>query len=291
MSTEEWGSDAWQDAHFPSDQLDSDGDTWGIRWRGMEKRRHNSYLALLKDRVEKSGRLRLLDIGCALCDFTRKLWETNKANAIAGMDISPTAIDWGRKSFPDFDLRVGKLPEIPWDDEFDGIMCLEVLCYLTPEDRQKTIDNISGRLSSSGWMMFSGVLDDGSRYHTEEEIEGLLSKDFDIVRKSFNYWWLYRKVFEKPLDQIRLKLDRIDEMIVMPRVDFDAAENTGTVRKLAAALRPISFLAHPLLTVCSGTLKALLSSELIAIGFSRLAILLGGRDRADEIVVLADKKR
>jgi hypothetical protein len=291
MSTEEWGSDAWQDAHFPSDKLDSDGDTWGIRWRGMEKRRHNSYLDLIADRVKTGSQLSLLDIGCALCDFTRKLWEKNRANKIHGMDISPTAIEWGSKTFPDFDLRVGKLPDIPWDQQFDGILCLEVLCYLTPEERQTTIDNIAHRLLPDGWMMFSGVLDDGSRYHTEEEIDELMRKDFDIVAKSFNYWWLYRKVFEGPLDRARTKLDALDQMVVMPREEYDADNEGGGMRKLAGALRPVSFIAHPLLRLFSGSLKLVLSSETIAILFSKLAYLIGGRKRADEIIVVAEKKR
>ena len=90
---------------------------------------------------------------------------------------------------------------------------------------------------------------------------------------------------------VRLKLDGIDGMIVMPREEFDKSGGSGMMRKLAAGLRPISFLAHPILRFFSGTLKLLQSSEMIATGFSKLAILLGGRKRADEIIVLATKKR
>ena len=36
MSSSEWGSKEWNEAHFPSDQLDKDGEIWGFRWRGME---------------------------------------------------------------------------------------------------------------------------------------------------------------------------------------------------------------------------------------------------------------
>ena len=43
------------------------------------------------------------------------------------------------------------------------------------------------------------------------------------------------------------------------------------MRKLAGGLRVISFIAHPLLRLFSGSIKLLLSSELIAIGFSKLA--------------------
>ncbi len=78
MTSTEWGTKQWQNDHFPKDQLDSDGDTWGMRWRGMDKMRHSSYLKLIGPDLLVGQSLRVLDIGCALCDFTKKAWNLNQ---------------------------------------------------------------------------------------------------------------------------------------------------------------------------------------------------------------------
>lgn len=188
MKQQDWGSAEWQNDHFPTDQLDSNGDTWGIRWRGMEKLRHRSYIKAVSDTLSSSEPQKILDIGCALCDFTEKAWAVNPHNHMYGMDISPSAVGWATKKFPSFNLKQGALPELPFTEEFDGVFLLEVICYLSAEDRKKTISNIHDALKPSGWLMFSGVLDGGNLHHTEEEVNALIGEHFVITDRIYNYW-------------------------------------------------------------------------------------------------------
>jgi hypothetical protein len=82
MSVDKWGSYEWNEAHFPADKLESSGDTWGMRWKAMDKLRHRSYLDLVQDDLRKPAPIKVLDLGCALCDFTMKAWNVNSQNKI-----------------------------------------------------------------------------------------------------------------------------------------------------------------------------------------------------------------
>ena len=242
MNEEDWGSADWQNAHFPADQLDADGDAWGIRWRGMEKWRHHSYIKTVSETLRGDGPQKILDIGCALCDFTEKAWKENPNNQMYGMDISPTAIDWCSKKFPSFKLKQGALPDLPFEDKFDGVFLLEVICYLTPDERKQTIANIHEALSPNGWLMFSGVLDGGKRHHTEEEVDTLIGEKFTITDRLYNYWWLYRKFFESPLNGARNKTIELLGHLSLSGDDFQqlrTSANHSIAVKLSGILRKV----------------------------------------------------
>jgi hypothetical protein len=293
MSSSDWGSAEWQDAQFPKDQLDGEGDAWGIRWRGMERLRHESYLRLIDKRLQKSPPQKLLDIGCALCDFTEKAWNSNAKNLIFGMDISPTAVSWSSRKFPEFSLKVAELPRLPFEENFDGVFCLEVLCYLSPEDRKQTIANIAQALDSNCWLIFSGVLGAGEKYHTEEEVIALLSDRFEVSEKEYNYWWLYRNSFEGPFERLRSRLQELDSVVTLSDEQLQARAATNQesgLFKLGRALHTVSFIAHPVLRFSVWSLKSLLASKSIAVVMSKIAYWIGGKDRADEIIIVADLK-
>jgi SAM-dependent methyltransferase len=261
MQQEEWGTAAWHEAHFPQDRLDDEGDAWGIRWRGMEKLRHASYLNLLEPVLAGAHPLSVLDIGCALCDFTEKAHALNRANRFRVMDVARNAVAWVERRFPQFEAAVGALPEIPFEQEFDVILCLEVLGYLRGDQRKQAVEKICERLRPGGVLMFSGVLDGGRRYHSREEVIGMLSRGFEIVSVHYNHWGLYKRLVEQPLERVH--------MAVGARLD-------GALRAPGGLLKMLSALA-----------RALIASRAVA-ELAQAASRLR-RDDADEIVVLARK--
>lgn len=293
MDQQDWGSAQWQDDHFPTDQLDEDGDTWGIRWRGMEKLRHRSYIKAVSNTLCGNEPQKILDIGCALCDFTEKAWNVNPNNHMFGMDISPSAISWASQNFPSFKLRQGALPELPFAEEFDGVFLLEVICYLSAEDRKKTISNIHDALKPGGWLMFSGVLDGGNLHHTEEEVNALIGEHFVITDRIYNYWTAYRNVFEGPLNSVRSKTGRLLSQLSLSGEEFDLLainDSNNKTLKLSRILRKVSPLSTILLRAVNAVLTSLLGSKTIAIVFKGWAMLFRGKGRADEIAVLAHKR-
>ena len=167
MIKPEWTSKEWHNNHFPENQLDLEGDTWGKRWRGMEKMRYETYLKLIKEDLQSSHSLKILDIGCALCDFTVKAWELNRNNQIWGMDISDNAIAWVTENFPNFNFKTAAIPDIPFDVKFDIVLCLETLYYT--DQKRKTLENIRDSLVPSGMLVFSGNLNARDGYFTVAE--------------------------------------------------------------------------------------------------------------------------
>jgi SAM-dependent methyltransferase len=74
---------------------------------------------------------RVLDAGCG---SGRTLEELRGLGEVSGIELSPDAAAVAR-SRGDFDVRIGRLEELPWDeDTFDLITCLDVIEH-TPDDR------------------------------------------------------------------------------------------------------------------------------------------------------------
>lgn len=294
MDANDWGSWEWNENHFPKGQLDSTGDTWGIRWRGMEKMRHSSYLSLIKDDLQDTRPLNVLDIGCALCDFTEKAWNLNRNNQFWGMDMSDNAIAWATDTFPMFNFKSGAIPDIPFDVEFDVVFCLEVLCYLDEDGRKKTIEKIHSVLGPSGKLMFSGVLDGGIQHHTEDEIMKLFRNDFDVGRIQYNHWSLYRKLIENPLDSVAAALTSLAQVLKMSSDEFQDWQSSSTRRfknYIAKALRLANPVSLWLLRGVSRLVKMILGWKQLALIAHWFSKVTRGSDKADEIVVLAVKKQ
>lgn len=264
MKDAQWGDRAWQEAHFPAAQLDGEGDTWGIRWRGLEKLRHASYLRLLRAILRQPQPLDVLDIGCALCDFTNKAAALNPANRFWVTDTADNAISWVRRRFPAFHSAVAALPDIPFDVQFDVVLCLEVLCYLDSADRCLALRRIRERLKPSGVLLFSGVVDGGERYHTRAEVLGTIGSIFVLERVVYNHWALYRRCIERPLEKARTAL-----------CSRAAASPRARPRRLLAA--------------AAGGARALVASRLLAEAAQALSRPLRSAADASEIVVLARK--
>ena len=293
MDESSWGTQSWQEDHFPQDQLDSTGDAWGIRWRGVEKWRHRLYVKAIRKSLRRERPVAVLDIGCALCDFTQKAWRLNRDNKFWGLDTSERAIAWNSQKFPMFEFKVATLPEIPFDTKFDVVFCLEVLCYLDSEGRRASIRNIHDSLTPGGVLMFSGVLDGGNRHHTKEEVLDLLAPDFEVQKIVYHHWWLHRG-FEEILNRIDFAATSLAGKIKMPADEFRdwCAERSGGAQtaliKLLRIARPVS--AWPLAWL-SLLIKFLLGRESLAILGDGISKLFWSEDKAGEIVVLARKKQ
>ena len=289
---ENWGSESWNEAHFPEEQLDTDGDTWGFRWRGREKWRHDVYLKLLEDMLRKDEPQKVLDIGCALCDFTHKAWQLNTANKFYGIDISPTAVHWCQRNFPDFELKVGAIPDIPFDETFDIIFCQEVLCYLDPDGRQATLNNIRDRLKPGGIVMLTGVLDGGEKHHTTPEMLGLVRDGFEVTTIVYSHWATYRKWIEEPLDKLALKFVSMDQWVNSTEEEFASwSEEQGgsTKLKVAKGMRAIAPVSRWIVKAGTGLTRFLASRTTPAGALHAIASIRRDNEEADEIVVFATK--
>lgn len=292
MGSAEWGGAEWNESHFPVDQLDNDGDTWGIRWRGMEKMRHKSYLRIITDELRKADSINFLDVGCALCDFTAKAWNVNRANKVWAMDISATAVDWTRKQFPEFQISVGTAPDIPYEVEFDLIFFLEIMCYLNPAERVQAMQNVRDRLKPGGKILFSGVLDGGVQHHTIDEATKLIGDQFEIERIHFNHWSMHRTIVENPLQRIDDVVSRLTNTLALSADEFaELAQGPKSGLKIGILriLRVFNPLSIWFFKSISWVSRRIIGSASLARLFHWLSKLVRRSESADEIVILGAK--
>lgn len=192
-----YGTKEWFEFQF-SKAFEKGEDLWGHQWRASQKYRYNISLKAVKDKIFQKKAHKILDLGCGLGDFTNLVYSLNPSNMLFGMDISKNAIRAAKIRHPKISFKNGTLPEISFNEKFDGIIALECICYLDKQKRIEAFKNIKEYLIEKGWFLFSSPLDDGVKYFSEEEVINLLRKSsFKIEKITYNYAKLYT-FFEKP---------------------------------------------------------------------------------------------
>lgn len=293
--TSTYGTKEWFESQF--DKTDSLGDKWGHQWRGSQKYRYLLYLRILKKLIPSQKTLKILDIGCALGDFTQKVSQLDTKNEIYGVDISENAIKMVSKKYPGMKFRINFLPDLSFDrNSFDLVMCLEVLYYLNREDRVTSLCNIKNILVSQGYFLFSAVLDGGVHYFSEEEVVQMISDNFYIEVINFNYAKLYTLLETKLILFIN-----ISRILTMDKTKFthwcNEIQNENNREKIRNLINVRVLLCSPLLfrvtksilLVSDKVISYFISKELPVILFYYLTKYILGDKGKTHIIILARK--
>jgi SAM-dependent methyltransferase len=90
----------------------------------------------------------VMDAGCG---SGRTLEELDHLGPVSGIELNPDAAEVARGR-GDFDVRIGRLEELPWEDAtFDLITCLDVIEH-TPDDRA-TLRELRRVTRPGGWLL------------------------------------------------------------------------------------------------------------------------------------------
>jgi len=201
-----YGTKEWFEQMF-SDALDG-VDGWGHQWRASQQYRYKLSLSAIESVISQQTAQSILDIGCGLGDFSNLVYAVNSKNSIYGMDISENAIKGAQRKYRHIEFRTAALPNIAYRKQFDGIIALDCLCYLTEDDRIHAAKSIFDHLNPKGWFLFSSPLDSGNQYFSQKGALHLLERvGFRCQSFFFNHAKIFSK-FERPLLRI-LDLDRI----------------------------------------------------------------------------------
>ncbi|MDQ6607811.1 MAG: class I SAM-dependent methyltransferase [Actinomycetota bacterium] len=121
--------------------LDVDEHHWWYRGR-------RRIIAVELDRLPLPAGARVLDAGCG---SGRTLQELDRFGHVSGIELNPDAADVAR-SRGAFDVRTGRLEELPWEaSAFDLITCLDVIEH-TPDDRA-TLAELLRVCVPGGWLL------------------------------------------------------------------------------------------------------------------------------------------
>lgn len=187
-----YGDKEWFDQMFST--FEEGEDKWFVQIRESQKFRYNLCFDFVKDYVDQSDQ-KILDIGCGLGDFTEQLRLSNEQNQFFGMDISANAVEGGNKKYPRIRFKQGALPEVTWDQSFDGVLAMECVNYLKGDDRDLTFKNIYNSIAPGGWFFFTTALYQPQTYFYEDEaIQRIEKAGFTVAKRSYNYANIYYKL-------------------------------------------------------------------------------------------------
>ncbi|MHB8689882.1 MAG: class I SAM-dependent methyltransferase [Solirubrobacteraceae bacterium] len=121
--------------------LDMDEHHWWYRGR-------RRIIAVELDRLPLPPGAKVLDAGCG---SGRTLPELERFGSVCGIELDPTAAALAAARGA-FDVRTGRLEELPWEDAtFDLITCLDVIEH-TPDDRV-TLRELLRVTRPGGWLL------------------------------------------------------------------------------------------------------------------------------------------
>jgi len=241
--------------------------------------------------------MNVLDIGCSLGDFTKRVAQLDQKNKIYGTDISNNAIEYVSKKYPNIVFEVAGLPHIPFENKFfDLVLCLEVLNYLDKNNRVLSIENIKNILKPGGYLFFSGVLDDGQRYFKEKEILDLISLYFEVTKVDYNYSRIYTSI-ERNLLILMEMTHLIETISTLSRGNshkfFDEIEGKNKARILKNISHVINtvplgwsftFLLNQFAKI---TAKKVLSTQLLVYFVYYITKIVYGEKGKTQIIILA----
>ncbi len=125
---------------------------WGIR----ENQTHQEFLKKFLERVTPGGPI--LSAGCGAGRWDGLLVEAG--HPVAGIDQSAGMLERAREHFPQAQfpqLRYEKMgmQEIPFQAAFDGVICVEALEHVCPEEYAPILNGFSRALREGGWLYFN----------------------------------------------------------------------------------------------------------------------------------------
>jgi SAM-dependent methyltransferase len=153
-------------------------DPWRIKRSPHNKRR----LAVLRSLKQIFKEKKILEVGCGEGTQTSVIAELGQS--VVAFDISETAISRAKRlQLSNVDFRVSSMTEFQTYGDFEVIVLLESLYYLTAEDQSRTLSAI--KIDGAGTLIISAPVIGANqfrKYYTESELVDLLSAHgFSIV--------------------------------------------------------------------------------------------------------------
>ena len=126
------------------DALSPDFDS---RWGEIEDP-HRSFVERFLARLPPGARV--LDAACGTGKYFGMMLDTGRA--ILGVDHSAGHLAVAATKFPVVPREQRDLQELPYRDEFDGVMCVDAMEFVPPEEWPVVVDGFRRALRPGGWL-------------------------------------------------------------------------------------------------------------------------------------------
>lgn len=169
--------------------------TYNEKW-GYINQSHRAFLARLLALCPQHGTL--LDAACG----TGKYWPLilEGGYTVMGVDQSQQMLAQATGKFPQVRVEKLGLQEISFDAAFDGIMCMDAMEFVSPEDWPLVLTNFHRALKSNGHLYFTvELISTEAREHSHHES---LKQGLPVVEGEYAHEGYYH--YYPTLEQVRI---------------------------------------------------------------------------------------
>jgi SAM-dependent methyltransferase len=134
-------------------------------WGAIEPT-HRSWVERFLSALPPGGRV--LDAACGTGKYVGMVLESGRS--VLCVDHTEGYLAEVGKKFPDATREKHDLQDLPYQDAFDGVMCVDAMEFMPPEDWPVVLDRFRRALHPDGWLYLSVEIvgEDDVRAATEE---------------------------------------------------------------------------------------------------------------------------
>jgi SAM-dependent methyltransferase len=112
---------------------------------------HGSFVKRFLSKLPAGGKV--LDAACGTGKyFTMVL---SGGHSLVGVDQAGASLGIAQAKFPGVPTEKHYLQDLPYRDEFDGVMCVDAMEFVPPEDWPGVLELIHRALHAGGWLYFT----------------------------------------------------------------------------------------------------------------------------------------
>lgn len=141
---------------------------------------HRAFVERLCSMVPADGRV--LDAACGTGKYFGLVLESGRS--LVGTDHTRAYLDVARGKFPDVPTEKHDLQELPFGPEFDGVMCVDAMEFVPPEEWPVVLAGFRRALRPGGWLYLTVELvseTEVSAANAEARAAGLPVVDGEVI--------------------------------------------------------------------------------------------------------------
>ena len=176
------------------DALSADFDA---RWGKIDDE-HRSFVSQFLAQLPPGGRV--LDAACGTGKYFGMVLDSGRA--VVGVDQSAGHLAVAAEKFPDVPTHKGLLVELPFRNEFDGVMCVDAMEFVPPEDWPAVLERFGAALRPDGILYLTVELSSEElllRANRESRRAGHPVVDGEAIWEEPNGYYHYHP----PMDRVR----------------------------------------------------------------------------------------
>jgi SAM-dependent methyltransferase len=112
---------------------------------------HESFVSRFLTLLPSGGRV--LDAACGTGKYFGMVLASGRS--VLGVDHTGAYLDAARAKFPEVPTEKHDLENLPYEDEFDGVMCVDAMEFVAPEEWPGVCRRFRRSLRSQGWLYLS----------------------------------------------------------------------------------------------------------------------------------------